>query len=52
MLDVAETVKKIRDQRMHSVQNEQQYVFIYRVIIDYIRCAHTVCLCLSSYLPI
>ncbi|KAL3994699.1 Protein-tyrosine phosphatase family protein [Acanthocheilonema viteae] len=27
-------VKELRDQRMHAVQNDQQYLFIYRMVID------------------
>ncbi|KAH7728999.1 protein-tyrosine phosphatase [Aphelenchoides avenae] len=31
-----ETVTKLRDQRMHAVQNDQQYVFLHRIVIDVI----------------
>ncbi|CAG9531277.1 unnamed protein product [Cercopithifilaria johnstoni] len=33
-LSIADIVKELRDQRMHSVQNDQQYLFIYRMVID------------------
>ncbi|VDN01311.1 unnamed protein product [Thelazia callipaeda] len=36
-LSIAEVVKDLRDQRMHSVQNDQasyQYLFIYRMVIE------------------
>jgi hypothetical protein len=34
--DVLATVKALRCQRLFSVQNEAQYTFIYRVMIDYL----------------
>ena len=36
LLDVPATFKSLRSQRLSAVQNETQYVFIYRVIVDYI----------------
>ncbi|CAD5220356.1 unnamed protein product [Bursaphelenchus okinawaensis] len=31
MMDI---IKKLRDQRMHAVQNDQQYAFVYRCVIE------------------
>uniref|UniRef100_A0A8R1TJT1 Protein-tyrosine phosphatase n=1 Tax=Onchocerca volvulus TaxID=6282 RepID=A0A8R1TJT1_ONCVO len=31
---IPDVVKELRDQRMHAVQNDQQYLFIYRMVID------------------
>ncbi|VDK30723.1 unnamed protein product [Gongylonema pulchrum] len=33
-LSVPDVVKELRDQRMHAVQNDQQYLFIYRMVIE------------------
>ncbi|VDK67332.1 unnamed protein product [Litomosoides sigmodontis] len=33
-LSIPDVVKELRDQRMHAVQNDQQYLFIYRMVID------------------
>lgn len=33
-LSIPDIVKELRDQRMHSVQNDQQYLFIYRMVIE------------------
>ncbi|OZC11351.1 Protein-tyrosine phosphatase [Onchocerca flexuosa] len=31
---IPDVVKELRDQRMHAVQNDQQYLFIYRMVIE------------------
>uniref|UniRef100_A0A7I4KI97 Protein-tyrosine phosphatase containing protein n=2 Tax=Brugia TaxID=6278 RepID=A0A7I4KI97_BRUMA len=33
-LSIPDIVKELRDQRMHAVQNDQQYLFIYRMVIE------------------
>uniref|UniRef100_A0A915PJP5 Uncharacterized protein n=1 Tax=Setaria digitata TaxID=48799 RepID=A0A915PJP5_9BILA len=33
-LSISDVVKELRDQRMHAVQNDQQYLFIYRMVIE------------------
>lgn len=34
-IDVPATLKRVREQRMHSVQTEHQYVFIHKALLDY-----------------
>lgn len=31
---MVEAVRKLRQQRMHAVQNDQQYVFIHRMVLE------------------
>uniref|UniRef100_A0A0R3RFR3 Protein-tyrosine phosphatase n=1 Tax=Elaeophora elaphi TaxID=1147741 RepID=A0A0R3RFR3_9BILA len=33
-LSIPDIVKELRNQRMHAVQNDQQYLFIYRMVIE------------------